>query len=262
LMARAFHLAHYVFPKGGTCLEFGVFTGGTYCYQAGQIQTKYPQSSLIGFDSWRGLPAETPGVWAPSRHAPGEYSAAKREVLARLESIDARDDDRFRLVDGFFSESLTRDLQSQIKDVIFINIDVDIHRSTLELLDFVGPLLRPGVVIYWDDWKAPTDASPNEWGEHLAWSEWSAKQDRLQVETIEVNPVNQRTMVVTQAGDRRLSPPVPSIADIRLHAFSLSSIEEAPEANADYQRFLHLKSRLRNIPFHGQLARAVRRFMP
>jgi hypothetical protein len=260
LFHTAFHLANYLFPNGGTCLEFGVNKGNTYCYQAGQILTRYPKSSLIGFDSWQGLPEETAGVWAPERHSLGELAVQKGEVLERLRHIGAvPDDTRFRFVDGFFSESLTDQLRSEIRDLVFINVDVDIHRSTLELLDFVRPLLRPGVVLYWDDWKDPRDESPQAWGEHLAWTEWYSRQNGLHVETIEINPVNQRSMVVTQVGEQRLSPPLPPLADIRYHAFSLASAaEQAPELDSDYQRFLRLKQRLKCVPLLRPVARAVR----
>lgn len=260
LFHAAFHLAHFLFPNGGTCLEFGVNKGNTYCYQAEQILTRYPKSSLIGFDSWQGLPEETPGVWAPERHSLGALAVQKSEVLERLRHLGAlAGDARFRFVDGFFSESLTDLLRRELCDVIFINVDVDIHRSTLELLDFGRPLLRPGVVLYWDDWKDPRDESPQAWGEDLAWTEWCSRQDGLQVETIEVNPVNQRSMVVTQVGEQRLSPPLPSLADIRYHALSLASAaEQAPELDPDYQRFLRLKQRLKCVPLLRPMARVVR----
>ena len=265
LFHRAFDLAHFVFPNGGTCLEFGVYTGGTYSYQAQQILTKYRDSSIVGFDSWKGLPEESDGVWAPERHDPCELAAPKTAVLEKLACLGVEPTDgRFRLVDGYFSDTLTDELRREIHDVIFINVDVDIHRSTIELLDFVRPLLRPGVVIYWDDWKDPKDESAEAWGEHLAWSQWYPKQDRFQVETIEVNPVNQRSMLATRDGDRGLSAPLPSISDIRYHAYGLGEMEgsrehdSSPESDPDYESFLRMKNRLRGVPLLKPLVRAVR----
>ena len=255
LFHRAFHLAHFIFPHGGTCLEFGVFKGGTYCYQAQEILTKYRSSSLIGFDSWQGLPVETDGVWAPERHAPAEYAAPKTVLLQKLAALGIESSDRrFRLIDGYFSDSLTRELQREIHDVSFINVDVDIHRSTIELLDFVRPLLRPGVVIYWDDWQNPKDEHPGAWGEHLAWSQWYPEQD-LEVVTIEVNALNQRSMVVTRVGDQKLAPPLPSMADIRCHTHEL---ETTSELDPDYRRFLRMKTRMSGIPLLKPLVRAIR----
>lgn len=237
MFKRAFHLSHFISKNGGTCLEFGVFQGDTYSYQAQQILTKYINSTLIGFDSWRGLPEESPGIWTPERHAAGEFAASRSDVQEKLALLGVeRNDKRFRLIDGFFADSLTSELRDEIRDVIFINVDVDLYRSTLELLDFVKPLLRPGVVIYWDDWKDPQDECTEAWGEHLAWSEWYPKQNGLEVETIEVNPVNQRIMVATQVSGRKLCPPLPSMSDIRRHAYELAAIAEGPSQSGPGRR--------------------------
>ncbi len=238
-------------------MEFGVYKGSTYCWQAQQILRKYHNSSLIGFDSWQGLPVETGGVWIPERHAPREFKAGKIEVLEKLKEIGVKaNDGRFRLVDGFFKDSLTDKLRHEIHDVIFINVDVDIHRSTIELLDFVRPLLRPGVVIYWDDWKDPKDENDEAWGEHLAWSQWYPKQDGLRVETIEVNPVNQRSMLVTRVGTERLSSP--SISHIRYRALDLSTeIEPFGESDRDYHGLFRMKKWLRTIPFVKSVAQII-----
>ncbi|TWT62139.1 class I SAM-dependent methyltransferase [Rubinisphaera italica] len=263
LFHRAFHLAHYVFPQGGTCLEFGVFKGGTYCYQAQQILEKYSGSTLIGFDSWQGLPVESSEVWAPQRHGPGEFAAPKTELLGKLSGLGIEPGDgQFRLIDGFFSDSLTDELRQTIHDVVFINVDVDIHRSTIELLNFVRPLLRPGVVIYWDDWKDPKDEAAEPWGEHLAWSEWYPNQEGLEVETIEVNPINQRSMLVTRVGDLKLSSPIPSLLEIRHHASQLAEAAQgAADLDSDYQHFLKLKGILRRIPLAKPMVRMLRAVM-
>jgi methyltransferase family protein len=223
LFHRAFELAHFANPGGGSCLEFGVFKGNSYCHQAREIRRRFPNSSLVGFDSWQGLPEETEGVWAPSRHDPGELCAPKNLVLGKLSRLGITPDEkRFRLVDGFFSDSLTPELRETIDPPIFLNIDVDIHRSTIELLEWVRPILRPGCILYWDDWKDPNDEAEGDWGEHLAWEQWYNGEDGVTVETIEVNPVGQRTMIVTEVDGRRLAPPQPSMRDIRFEALALA----------------------------------------
>lgn len=206
LLQKSFQLAHRVFPEGGTCLEFGVFRGSSYIYQAEQIVRRYPNSKLVGFDSWAGLPEETAGVWAPKVHEKGQYRSTKDVVLERMKKagIDSRDP-RFSFVDGFYHDSLTPALQKSFQEIIFINIDVDIHKSTIELLDFIKPMLQPGTILYWDDWKSPLENFEGEWGEHLAWEQWSAENPRMRAEVVDVNWVQQRTMVVTAVGDRSLS---------------------------------------------------------
>ena len=194
MIYRAFKKANENFPEGGTCLEFGVFTGWSYMVQVNAILKDYPNTKLIGFDSWQGLPEETEKVWFPERHAKGKFSTSKDVVLKQLG--DHADDHRFRLVDGFFKDSLTQELQRSINDLIYVNIDVDIHSSTKEVLYFILPLLRPGVIIYFDDWKDPQDKYEGKWGEHLAWEEFIEENPQVNYKTLEVNQYNQRYMEI------------------------------------------------------------------
>lgn len=191
--------AHRTFPNGGTCLEFGVCWGHSYMWQVLQILNRYPNDKLIGFDSWQGLPKETPGVWAPERHKEGSFSSPKESVILRMEEVGAFIGPQFKLVDGFFEKSLTSALQATINDLIFVNIDVDIHSSTMEVLRWIRPLLRVGTVIYFDDWLDPIDVGKGapEWGEHLAWKQWSAENPAVQARMIALNDVNQRAFELT-----------------------------------------------------------------
>ncbi len=201
LFREGFLLAHRNFPQGGTCLEFGVGSGRTYLWQANQLVNKYRKSTLVGFDSWAGLPAEAEGVWYPDRHEKGRFSFPKTCVGHVLAIIDDYDENkhRFRFVDGFFSESLTDEARKAIGNVIFINIDVDMYVSTLQLLDFVKPFLQRGTILHWDDWLDPADvphANGNGWGEHRAWKEWSDKHPDIKARTVKTNIDNQRIMEI------------------------------------------------------------------
>ena len=194
MIMRAFHQAHQNFPEGGTCLEFGVFTGWSYMLQVNEILNRYTSSKLIGFDSWQGLPEETANVWFPKRHAKGQFKTTKDVVLKQLgNNIN---DERFKLIDGFFKDSLTKEIQDSIKDLIYVNIDVDIHSSTIEVLEFIYPILRSGVIIYFDDWKDPKDKFDGKWGEHLAWEEFTNKYPTLKYKVLEINDANQRYMEI------------------------------------------------------------------
>ncbi len=240
LFKNAFAIAHSIFPQGGTCLEFGVYTGGTFAWQAGQIRKNHPSSHLVGFDSWQGLPSETEREWAPQRHAKGRYASAKDVVLARLVSVGMKDDPRVELVDGFFNESLTAGLQKKLKDrgdLIFVNIDVDIYSSTIELLDFVKPLLRPGVILYWDDWKDPRMLHDGDWGEHKASKDWSLRNPDVLAEDLEVNPLNQRSMILTRVGEARLTHE--QLAKIRYDVFEI--------ANGDPSVIVRIKRQIKKM---------------
>jgi hypothetical protein len=241
---NAFVLAHDIFPQGGVCLEFGVYVGTTLAWQAEQIKMRYTKSSLIGFDSWRGLPPETENIWIPERHKAGGYASTKDVVMSKLSQIGMHNDSRVSFVDGFYSESLTTELQKTIGPVIFINVDVDIYSSTIELLNFIKPLLQVGTVLYWDDWKDPRDEREGEWGEHLAWREWSDRNADVAAETIEINPVNQRSMVVVRANGKQMNRQ--ELARIRSMAFATSNDDPTPKEK--------LKRRVKEMIRYSRLA--------
>jgi hypothetical protein len=209
MLRAGFELAHAAWIEG-TCLEFGVFEGTSFLWQARQLKERRIRSRLFGFDSWQGLPGETSGVYCPPRHAQGEYAARKDKVLDGLRAQGLHRDRRIRLIDGFYEDSLTDKLRSKIKrPVIFVNIDVDIHSSTLLVLDFIGPLLEPNTFIYWDDWVEKTELGkppsrrlvhPDDlhktYGEKLAWEQWSARHPRVEVETVLAADYGRRIMRV------------------------------------------------------------------
>jgi len=194
---EAFRTAQRLFANTGpkTCLEFGVGWGGSYVEAAELILKDYPDTTYIGFDAFQGLPKETDGVWFPDRHAEGCFAMPKTITLEKLANLGIKEDDpRFLIVDGWFKDTLTPAMAKSINNLIYVNIDVDIHSSSIELLNFIKPLLRKDVVLYWDDWKDPIDKFDGKWGEHLAWEEWSAKNPKIVAETIGVNEFNQRAM--------------------------------------------------------------------
>lgn len=196
-LKAGFCIAHDTFMRG-TCLEFGVCWGYSWMWQLLQILNFYPKSKLIGFDSWQGLPKETPGVWAPERHHEGAFTSPKQLVLNRMAEVGAIIGEQFNLVDGFFSTSLTAELQSKIENLIFVNIDVDVHSSTMEVLNWIKPLLQVGTILYADDWLDPIDIGKGttKWGEHLAFEQWLEKNPGIKLELIALNDVNQRSFQV------------------------------------------------------------------
>jgi hypothetical protein len=180
--------------SGGSILEFGVAGGITFTYQAVKIEKSGKPFQLIGFDSWKGLPEETSGVWRPDRHHKGVFSYPKSEVIDHLvASVPDYPHYWIRFIDGFYSESLTKDVRDSIGDeVVFLNIDVDIHSSTMQLLDWVTPILKAGALMYYDDWKDPIDTKfhveagnpETEWGEHLAHKQWLDKNPGFEVKEL------------------------------------------------------------------------------
>jgi hypothetical protein len=187
------------FPNGGTVLEFGVSKGGSFSHIAKYIQSGWP-ARLIGFDSFRGLPKETEGVWYPDRHSEGGYCSPMSLTISTIKKLGAIwPDDRLELVEGWFEDSLTEERRIGIDNLIFVNVDVDLHKSTLELLEFIKPLLQMGTMIYFDDWKDPKDKFNGKWGEHLAFEQWTAENPEIEFRQFSVDDRDhQRTMEVVK----------------------------------------------------------------
>jgi len=204
MLLQGLNLAHTIFPQGGTCLEFGVGWGISYSKIAKLLCNKYLNSKLTGFDSWQGLPEETSGVWYPDRHRKGNFCCNKFETISKIkEVVNIQENERFDIIDGFLTNTCTPELRNTISNLIFVNIDVDIHSSTLVLLDFIKPLLQLGTILYFDDWKDPIDIPlcSSNWGEHKAWEDWSLINLDIKTEVLKVNRLNQHLMIVTKIKD-------------------------------------------------------------
>ena len=50
-------------------------------------------------------------------------------------------------IKGYYENTLTRDLQSKMPRAGIVHIDVDLYSSTVEVLEFVKPLLVRGTVL-------------------------------------------------------------------------------------------------------------------
>lgn len=161
------------FPKGGTILEFGVASGSSYIQLASKIiYDKWP-CVLIGFDSWQGLPKEIEGVHFHPSWQVGAYAFSRQIVENKIKKLGViLPDKRFQFVDGWLENSLTKELQQSIKNLIFVNIDIDLYVSTVVVLNFLTPILQKGTQIYFDDWY---EKAPELCGERLALKQWTEK---------------------------------------------------------------------------------------
>lgn len=192
LLKKALSFANELFSERSNILEFGVYSGGTYNYLCENMEKNF---TLWGFDSFEGLPAETEGVWFPERHAPKNYGSPRYRVDKIIASKPKSIASRCKIVEGWFDKTLTESLQQEIEKCALVNIDVDLHSSSMLVLDFIKPLLQVNTVLYWDDWKDPVDKYKGKWGEHLAFEQWSSKNPEFSFETLDVNKVNQRIMI-------------------------------------------------------------------
>lgn len=115
-------------------LEFGVFRGRTIRYWATKL--RHPDAHLHGFDSFEGLPE----AWGP--HTKGTFG-----VGGKIPEIA---DPRVGFFKGWFQDTLPSYVVPE-HDVLVLIMDADLYTSTAYVLRHLGPHIRPGTFIYFDE---------------------------------------------------------------------------------------------------------------
>jgi methyltransferase family protein len=136
-------------PTDGMALEFGVATGRTL----NVITAARENKQVFGFDSFQGLPED----WRSDIPA----GAFKTENLPDVPGAE--------LVVGWFEHTLPDFLASHPEPVAFLHLDADLYSSTATVLAQVGPRLRPGCVIVFDEYF---NYPGWEQHEHRAWQDF------------------------------------------------------------------------------------------
>ncbi|SFW42406.1 class I SAM-dependent methyltransferase [Amycolatopsis australiensis] len=135
-------------PQGGLALEFGVYSGTTLKI----IANARGGESVYGFDSFEGLPE----TWR-SGYPAGTFD---------MESLP--DVPGAELVVGWFDDVLPGFLEAHPGPVDFLHVDCDLYSSTKTVLELVGPRLRPGSIVVFDEYFNYSGWQEHE---HRAWLE-------------------------------------------------------------------------------------------
>ncbi|WP_081736303.1 class I SAM-dependent methyltransferase [Amycolatopsis orientalis] len=136
-------------PAGGMALEFGVYSGSTLKV----IANARAGHEVYGFDSFQGLPED----WRPNIPA-GAFTAERPPEV-----------DGAELVVGWFADTLAGFLDEHPGPVAFLHLDADLYSSTKSVLDHVGPRLRPGSIVLFDEYFNYPGWEKHE---HRAWREY------------------------------------------------------------------------------------------
>lgn len=158
-MREARHFAHphatleyalAIAPTGGLALEFGVFTGTTL-----KIIATGRRGGVYGFDSFDGLPED----WRTGFRT-GTFGEATAPEVSGAE-----------IVVGLFADTLPRFLDEHPGPVDLLHVDADLYSSAACVLRHVGPRLRPGSVVVFDEFF-----NYPGWEQHeaRAWQEYVA----------------------------------------------------------------------------------------
>ena len=140
----------------GDYLEFGVFTGSSFCHSLrccknlSKLNPKILSTKFYGFDSFAGF-----GTLADDDKHPfykdENFATSLPAVYKRVHRVAG--EIKFQLIRGFFEDSLIGGaIQLGIEKSRIIFIDSDTYSSAKEALTFCVPTLQEGCFIILDDY--------------------------------------------------------------------------------------------------------------
>jgi hypothetical protein len=158
------YISKFYADHSGNCdvYEFGVYTGGTLTTIKQSLVRNYiyPRT-LWGFDSFEGLPKEIEGRLLEGDHwKEGAFSACDALGVWDWSALEAMilekiDYPNVKLIKGFYEDTLTADILNKhdFKPAMFVNIDVDLYKSTLDVLGwlFANKIVKKGTLLRYDD---------------------------------------------------------------------------------------------------------------
>ena len=158
----------------GHYLEFGAFWGASFFPNYFRFR-HWLRGSFFAWDSFRGLSAPHPDE---TRFTGGDFQAgaycSNDRSFAALADLLGMPQDRLSIIPGFFEKTLqgvspsTYNLEAGSVSVCYI--DCDLKEPTTQALNFAGPLLEPGALLYFDDWRLCRGS--RQVGERAAALEW------------------------------------------------------------------------------------------
>lgn len=150
------HYLSAIEDVAGDYLEFGVFTGSSMCHSIrccralAKLNPKVQSTRFFGFDSFAGFGELAEGDAHPF-YTDENFATSLQRVDRRVASVAKGAE--FRLVPGFFSESLKDGATRygiEYSRILFI--DSDTYSSASEALAFCLPTVQHGTFIILDDY--------------------------------------------------------------------------------------------------------------
>ncbi len=162
-----------------TYFEFGCHSGRTFSAAINHAKfLKLSNMQFYAFDSFEGLPDTE--ISADGIFKKGEYFTPLNHFKSIIKSKTGYSIVDQNIIKGFYSDSLTFDLQKRLPRIGVVHIDVDLYSSTFEVLHFIKPLIDIGTVILFDDWYC--FAPGQNKGESKAFNEFLQKHENFKVE--------------------------------------------------------------------------------
>ncbi|AXK79055.1 hypothetical protein DW352_00080 [Pseudolabrys taiwanensis] len=147
----------------GNYLEFGCHRCRTFRMALTEARRhNQDHMKFFAFDSFEGLPIPTTET-SVTKWTQGALTTSEQSFqdLVHKHGIYV---DRVKTIKGFYSDSLTDELQTQFvakeNKIALVTVDCDLYESAVPVFDFIEPLLQDGSVIYMDDLFVGNKANP------------------------------------------------------------------------------------------------------
>lgn len=196
-LAHAFRVAREESgSSSGDYFEFGLYRGYSFakafelCRELGLDEMR-----LFGFDSFEGLPRLEQGDEADGRFFRGQFACSLQVVEQNLRDAGV-DRSRYRLIEGYYEDSLTSELKSELgsKRAAVVLLDCDLYSSTRIALGWLDDLLTEGSILLFDDWSSHGDDVRQ--GQPRALHEFLEARSDLRVESLGEFPSHGKIFVL------------------------------------------------------------------
>ena len=174
--------------------EFGCHSGRTFSAIVNAFQfLKISNCEFYAFDSFEGLPLtnqKDDGIFKTAT-----FNTSESDFIKIVKKNTGYKLNEMNTIKGFYNESLNVNLQRRMPKVGFIHIDVDLFSSTIEVLEFVKPLIVKGTVIAFDDWYCFPPESGK--GESAALSKFIEENPSFKVQSWKAYSTFGKSFIVT-----------------------------------------------------------------
>lgn len=177
----------------GDYLEFGVYEGKSFvCSIRNALRNRLKTPSFYAFDSFQGLPKTDCG----ELYHEGQFRANVSILQKKLSKINLSPQ-RVHIVPGWYSDTLNQENRKQHKQkASFVFIDCDLYSSAILCLNYITPLVQPGMILAFDDWHSYK--SNEKMGEQRAFKEWISLNPQIKPIPFQDFMVLGKTFIITE----------------------------------------------------------------
>jgi O-methyltransferase len=187
----------------GDYVEFGCHSGQTFATAWREIQRHRRASHLWAFDSFEGMPIKQ----CEADEHPEWIAGAMATSLEQFLKICKRNHippSRYTTVKGFYSDTLNSSGHSwpaPPTTIALAYVDCDMYSSTVDVLNFLEPRLRHGMILAFDDYF--NFSATEQAGEQRAFTEFRQRASQWDfMPYLNIGGIGMSFIVQGKIGDR------------------------------------------------------------